>query len=120
MPSSVHPSHAGHPLDTMKVRMVLMPPPTPKFMDMARDILAKEGIVGLYAGVASPALGAMAHKASVFLSYGIAKQVVSVLFGPYKMGGVTVCTQRYTTVRNIQCSFFCPRKVKLLFVNPPW
>ena len=98
MPSiSVHP-YAGHPLDTMKVRMVLMPPPTPKFMDLARDILVKEGISGLYAGVASPALGAMAHKASMFLSYGIAKQVVSVLFGSYKTGGVAVCTLRYTPV----------------------
>lgn len=67
--------------------MVLMPPPTPKFVDLARDILVKEGISGLYAGVASPALGAMAHKASMFLSYGIAKQVVSVLFRPYKREG---------------------------------
>lgn len=43
--------------------------------DCFRKTWASEGIKGLYAGAASPLLGAMAHNAGVFFSYGMAKQV---------------------------------------------
>lgn len=39
--------------------------------------MAREGVKGLYAGAASPLLGAMAHNAGVFFSYGMAKQVTN-------------------------------------------
>eukprot|EP00953_Heterococcus_sp_UTEX-ZZ885_P019691 10991-Heterococcus_DN1.PRE.3 len=41
--------------------------------DCIRKTLAREGVLGLYAGAASPLLGAMAHNAGVFFSYGMAK-----------------------------------------------
>lgn len=70
---------AGHPLDTIKVRLQTQKPgPDGKFpfagmADCAKKTFAKEGVKGLYKGAASPLVGAMAHNAGVFFSYGQAK-----------------------------------------------
>lgn len=68
----------GHPLDTIKVRLQTQSSTNPEFTGMAdcfRKTWAREGLGGLYAGAASPLLGAMAHNAGVFFSYGMAKRV---------------------------------------------
>lgn len=44
-------------------------------LDCFRKTWAREGLGGLYAGAMSPLLGAMAHNAGVFFSYGLAKKV---------------------------------------------
>ncbi|CAM9299290.1 unnamed protein product [Ascophyllum nodosum] len=69
----------GHPLDTVKVRLQTQSSINPEFagmIDCFRKTFAREGVAGLYAGAASPLLGAMAHNAGVFFSYGMAKQVI--------------------------------------------
>jgi len=72
---------AGHPLDTIKVRLQMQKPspdgqlPFNGMLDCARKTFAHEGIRGLYKGAASPLLGAMAHNAGVFFSYGQAKKL---------------------------------------------
>ncbi|CAM9970834.1 unnamed protein product, partial [Phaeothamnion confervicola] len=69
----------GHPLDTIKVRLQTQSSTNPVYSGMAdcfKKTWAQEGFGGLYAGAASPLLGAMAHNAGVFFSYGMAKKVV--------------------------------------------
>mmetsp|Transcript_22578 Transcript_22578/g.35961 ORF Transcript_22578/g.35961 Transcript_22578/m.35961 type:complete len:266 (-) Transcript_22578:945-1742(-) len=72
---------AGHPLDTIKVRLQTQQPgpdgklPFNGMVDCAKKTFAKEGPAGLYKGAASPLLGAMAHNAAVFFSYGQAKSL---------------------------------------------
>mmetsp|Transcript_2208 Transcript_2208/g.2945 ORF Transcript_2208/g.2945 Transcript_2208/m.2945 type:complete len:289 (+) Transcript_2208:96-962(+) len=70
---------AGHPLDTIKVRLQTQSSTNPEFSGMAdciKKTIQGEGLMGLYAGAASPLLGAMAHNAGVFFSYGLAKDFV--------------------------------------------
>ncbi|CAM9474788.1 unnamed protein product, partial [Hapterophycus canaliculatus] len=70
---------AGHPLDTVKVRLQTQSKTNPEFsgmMDCFRKTMAREGFKGLYKGVEAPLLGAMAHNAGVFFSYGMAKKIV--------------------------------------------
>ncbi|CAM9388823.1 unnamed protein product, partial [Discosporangium mesarthrocarpum] len=70
----------GHPLDTIKVRLQTQSSVNPEFtgmVDCFRQTMVKEGVAGLYAGAASPLIGAMAHNAVVFFSYGLSKKIVS-------------------------------------------
>eukprot|EP00611_Tribonema_gayanum_P019248 TRINITY_DN3290_c0_g1_i1.p1 TRINITY_DN3290_c0_g1~~TRINITY_DN3290_c0_g1_i1.p1 ORF type:complete len:158 (+),score=27.36 TRINITY_DN3290_c0_g1_i1:57-530(+) len=70
---------AGHPLDTIKVRLQTQSSTNPEFSGMGdciRKTIQREGLMGLYAGAASPLVGAMAHNAGVFFSYGMAKDIV--------------------------------------------
>jgi len=70
---------AGHPLDTVKVRLqnqVDVPGQVKQFngmLDTFRKTVQIEGVKGLYKGATSPLAGAMAHNAGVFFSYGQAK-----------------------------------------------
>lgn len=71
---------AGHPLDTVKVRLqnqVEVPGQAKQFngmLDTFRKTVQIEGFRGLYKGATSPLAGAMAHNAGVFFSYGQAKK----------------------------------------------
>lgn len=75
---------AGHPLDTVKVRMQTQPKENPLFSGMI-DCFAKtiknEGIGALYKGAASPIAGAMAHNAGLFFVNGQTKRLVKNLVG---------------------------------------
>lgn len=73
---------AGHPLDTIKVRLQTQQPdpvtgemPFKGMADCARKTFAGEGLAGLYKGAASPLMGAALHNAGVFFSYGQAKKI---------------------------------------------
>eukprot|EP01123_Difflugia_compressa_P013033 TRINITY_DN5821_c0_g1_i1.p1 TRINITY_DN5821_c0_g1~~TRINITY_DN5821_c0_g1_i1.p1 ORF type:complete len:301 (-),score=37.64 TRINITY_DN5821_c0_g1_i1:138-1040(-) len=74
---------AGHPLDTVKVRLqtqVVVPGQAPQFngmIDCFRKTIAKEGFLGLYKGATSPLAGAMAHNAGIFFCYGQSKRFIS-------------------------------------------
>jgi len=71
----------GHPLDTIKVRiqtMVIEPGKTPPYKgtwDCAQKIMAKEGPVGLYRGMAAPLTGVTPMYALCFFGYGIGKNL---------------------------------------------
>jgi solute carrier family 25 carnitine/acylcarnitine transporter 20/29 len=90
---------AGHPLDTLKVRLQTQVPgpdgkmPFAGMGDCIRKTIALEGYGGLYKGAASPLLGSMAHNAGVFFSYGQAKKIVGAdpgapLFKYYQAGAL--------------------------------
>ena len=80
---------AGHPLDTIKVRMQTVAMSTPAgqplpfngALDCARQTLAKEGFRGLYKGMASPIAGVSFLYAICFSSYGWAKKVLETTPG---------------------------------------
>jgi len=68
---------AGHPLDTVKVRLATQDPKNPKFagmVDCFRKTFAQEGAAGLYKGAASPLAGAVFHNANLFFAYGQARR----------------------------------------------
>lgn len=91
---------AGHPLDTLKVRLQTQVPgpdgklPFSGMGDCIRKTIALEGYSGLYKGAASPLIGSMAHNAGVFFSYGQAKKIVGAdqtgapLFKHYQAGAL--------------------------------
>ncbi|KAI8771889.1 mitochondrial carnitine/acylcarnitine carrier protein isoform X2 [Biomphalaria glabrata] len=73
---------AGHPLDTVKVRLQTMPKPEPGQAPMFKgtfDCLAKtirkEGFFGLYKGMAAPITGVAPIFAVCFLGFGIGKRI---------------------------------------------
>jgi len=74
---------AGHPLDTIKVRLqtqVNLPGKPPAFLgmnDCFRKTLHHEGVRGLYKGATSPLAGAMMHNASIFFFYGQGKRLIA-------------------------------------------
>lgn len=78
---------AGHPLDTVKVRLqtqVTVPGQLPQFagmVDCFRKTVKGEGFFGLYKGAASPMAGAMAMNAALFFSYGQSKHIVTHFAG---------------------------------------
>jgi solute carrier family 25 (mitochondrial carnitine/acylcarnitine transporter), member 20/29 len=71
----------GHPLDTIKVRIQTMqvvpgqPPPYNGLVDCARKIIAREGVTGLYKGMAAPLAGVAPMYALCFLGYGYGKKI---------------------------------------------
>ncbi|KAK9300360.1 hypothetical protein QLX08_006904 [Tetragonisca angustula] len=73
----------GHPLDTIKVRLQTMPVPGPNgtvlyngTIDCARKTITKEGVRGLYKGMAAPLCGVAPVFAISFYGFGLGKQLV--------------------------------------------
>lgn len=73
---------AGHPLDTIKVRLQTMPKPQPGqsplykgTLDCFMQTLRKEGFFGLYKGMAAPVAGVAPMFAICFLGFGIGKKI---------------------------------------------
>jgi len=73
---------AGHPLDTIKVRLQTMPKPVPGqpalykgTFDCAKKIVVREGPLGLYKGMAAPLSGVTPMFAVCFLGFGIGKRL---------------------------------------------
>ncbi|XP_030062396.1 mitochondrial carnitine/acylcarnitine carrier protein [Microcaecilia unicolor] len=73
---------AGHPLDTIKVRMQTQPKPAPGQLplysgtfDCFRKTFVKEGIRGLYKGMAAPILGVTPMYAICFFGFGLGKKL---------------------------------------------
>ncbi|KAL8292982.1 hypothetical protein RQP46_000676 [Phenoliferia psychrophenolica] len=72
----------GQPLDTIKTRAQTAAPGAFKGpMDIARQTIAKEGILALYKGMASPLIGVAGVNSLLFLSNNYARKLVSP-FGP--------------------------------------
>jgi len=73
---------AGHPLDTVKVRLATQVRiPGQKLMysgmiDCLTKTFKEEGAKGLYKGASSPLVGAMFHNASLFFSNGQARRIM--------------------------------------------
>jgi len=71
----------GHPLDTIKVRIQTMhiepgkEPPYKGTLDCAQKIIAKDGPLGLYRGMAAPLTGVTPMYALCFFGYGIGKKL---------------------------------------------
>lgn len=73
---------AGHPFDTIKVRLQTMPKPSPGqnpiykgTIDCAMQTVKKEGFFGLYKGMAAPVVGVTPMFAVCFLGFGIGKKL---------------------------------------------
>jgi solute carrier family 25 carnitine/acylcarnitine transporter 20/29 len=73
---------AGHPLDTIKVRLQTMPKPVqgqlPLYngtFDCAKKTVVREGVKGLYKGMAAPLAGVTPMYAVCFLGFSIGKQL---------------------------------------------
>lgn len=73
---------AGHPLDTIKVRLQTQPTPaagqTAMYsgtFDCAKKTVAKEGFLGLYKGMGAPLFGVTPMYAVCFLGFGIGKRI---------------------------------------------
>lgn len=73
---------AGHPLDTIKVRLQTMPQPqagqSPLYTgtwDCARKTVVKEGFFGLYKGMAAPLVGVTPMFAVCFFGFGVGKRI---------------------------------------------
>lgn len=73
---------AGHPLDTIKVRLQTMPKPKPGekpmysgTFDCAKKIIIREGPLGLYRGMAAPIAGVTPMFAVCFFGFGIGKKL---------------------------------------------
>ncbi|KAH6929256.1 hypothetical protein HPB50_025376 [Hyalomma asiaticum] len=73
---------AGHPLDTIKVRLQTMPKPgpgeSPRYtgtFDCAKKTVVREGVLGLYKGMAAPLTGVTPMFAVCFLGFGIGKKI---------------------------------------------
>ncbi|GFR52096.1 hypothetical protein Agub_g14609 [Astrephomene gubernaculifera] len=67
----------GHPFDTLKVRLQTQPVDKPVYsgvVDCARKTVQWEGLGGLYKGVASPLMGQMFFRASLFGAFGSSKR----------------------------------------------
>ena len=73
---------AGHPLDTIKVRLQTMPRPlagqVPLYtgtLDCFKSIVRKEGPLGLYKGMGAPITGVSPMFAVCFFGYGLGKKL---------------------------------------------
>lgn len=73
---------AGHPLDTIKVRLQTMPRPkvgeAPLYRgtwDCCTQIVKKEGPLGLYKGMGAPLTGVSPMFAVCFFGYGMGKKL---------------------------------------------
>ncbi|CAD7685220.1 mitochondrial carnitine/acylcarnitine carrier protein [Vulpes vulpes] len=72
----------GHPLDTVKVRLQTQPPSLPGqppmysgTFDCFRKTLVREGITGLYRGMAAPIIGVTPMFAVCFFGFGLGKKL---------------------------------------------
>ncbi|XP_072238263.1 mitochondrial carnitine/acylcarnitine carrier protein isoform X2 [Leuresthes tenuis] len=73
---------AGHPLDTIKVRLQTQSKPKPGetlayagTIDCFKKTLAKEGVKGLYKGMAAPIIGVTPMFAVCFFGFGLGKKL---------------------------------------------
>ncbi|XP_012268669.1 congested-like trachea protein [Athalia rosae] len=73
---------AGHPLDTIKVRLQTMPKSLPNELplysgtwDCAKKTVSKEGFRGLYKGMGAPLTGVAPIFAISFLGFGVGKKI---------------------------------------------
>ncbi|XP_044070256.1 cAMP-dependent protein kinase type II-alpha regulatory subunit-like isoform X2 [Siniperca chuatsi] len=73
---------AGHPLDTIKVRLQTQPKPKPGesllyagTIDCFKKTLAKEGMKGLYKGMLAPIIGVTPMFAVCFFGFGLGKKL---------------------------------------------
>lgn len=73
---------AGHPLDTIKVRLQTMPIPAagqkPQYagtLDCAKQTIAREGFRGLYKGMSAPMTGVAPIFAMSFFGFGLGKRL---------------------------------------------
>ncbi|BES89141.1 unnamed protein product [Nesidiocoris tenuis] len=74
---------AGHPLDTIKVRLQTMPVPgpgqTPLYsgtFDCAKKTIKQEGVRGLYKGMGAPLVGVAPIFAISFFGFGVGKRLL--------------------------------------------
>ncbi|XP_064161871.1 mitochondrial carnitine/acylcarnitine carrier protein [Anguilla rostrata] len=75
---------AGHPLDTIKVRLQTQPRASQSHAsviytgtyDCLRKTLSKEGVLGLYRGMGAPLLGVAPMMAISFFGFGLGKQLL--------------------------------------------
>eukprot|EP00123_Amoebidium_parasiticum_P019525 comp26309_c0_seq1/m.47095 comp26309_c0_seq1/g.47095 ORF comp26309_c0_seq1/g.47095 comp26309_c0_seq1/m.47095 type:complete len:317 (-) comp26309_c0_seq1:587-1537(-) len=71
----------GHPLDTVKVKIQTMEvkpgqePPFKGTWDCIRKTVAKDGVKGLYRGMAAPIVGVTPMYALCFFGYGVGKKI---------------------------------------------
>jgi len=99
----------GHPFDTLKVRLQTQPLDKPIYngmIDCARKTVQWEGLGGLYKGVASPLVGQMFFRASLFSAFGFAKRGIAESKGVevtklemsdfYKAGAITGFVAAFT------------------------
>jgi len=69
----------GHPFDTIKVLLQTQSIKNPTYsgvVDCASKTVKSDGFLGLYKGVQSPLVGQMAFRATLFLSYGVTKDLL--------------------------------------------
>ncbi|XP_063065659.1 mitochondrial carnitine/acylcarnitine carrier protein [Engraulis encrasicolus] len=74
---------AGHPLDTIKVRLQTQPKASPTqyvlytgTYDCFRKTVSKEGVLGLYKGMGAPLAGVAPMMAISFFGFGLGKQLL--------------------------------------------
>ena len=84
---------AGHPLDTLKVRLQTFSPSVyPSLRSCFQQTVGKEGLAGLYKGASSPIAGAMMMNAAGFLLYGQSVKIVRAARGGESDLGVEALT----------------------------
>ncbi|XP_078393872.1 mitochondrial carnitine/acylcarnitine carrier protein-like [Cetorhinus maximus] len=73
---------AGHPMDTIKVRLQTQPKALPGrallyqgAIDCLRKTVANEGLLGLYKGMGTPILASIPVTAIMFFGYGLGKKL---------------------------------------------
>ncbi|KAM8830290.1 mitochondrial carnitine/acylcarnitine carrier protein-like isoform 2-T2 [Synchiropus picturatus] len=72
---------AGHPLDTIKVRLQTQPKASAQYVlytgtyDCFRKTISKEGVLGLYKGMGAPLAGVAPMMAISFFGFGLGKQL---------------------------------------------
>jgi hypothetical protein len=71
---------AGHPLDLIKVRLQTSTQYT-GMMDCVRKTIAKDGIRGLYRGMAAPLIGVTPIYAVCFWGYDVGKRISQTFYG---------------------------------------
>jgi len=78
---------AGHPLDLIKVRLQTSTAYSSTF-DCARQTIARDGLRGLYRGMAAPLLGITPMYAVCFWGYEQGRRLSRLLFPSTKAGSV--------------------------------
>ncbi|KAJ6647772.1 Mitochondrial carnitine/acylcarnitine carrier protein [Pseudolycoriella hygida] len=130
---------AGHPFDTIKVRLQTMPSPVTSFtplytgaFDCCRKTFFNEGLRGFYKGMATPLMMVTPNFALAFFGYGLGKAAITKLFPgeltPMKMfvaGGFSgaMCTFLICPVERIKCllqiqASSAPKAGQTLYAGP--